>query len=67
MRRANSDTTPASPLNDPNHPIRKAIEGVREAANYEDEDVSPEATAEFAQEVQEAAEASTEAIEGGGE
>ena len=58
---------PASPLNDPNHPIRKAIEGVREAANYEDEDVSPEATAEFAQEVQEAAEASTEAIEGGGE
>ena len=58
---------PASPLNDPNHPIRKAIEGVREAANYEDEDVSPEATAEFAEEVREAAEASTEAIEGGDE
>jgi len=58
---------PASPLNDPNHPIRKAIEGVREAANYEDEDVSPEATPEFAEEVKEAAEASTEAIEGGDE
>ena len=58
---------PASPLNDPNHPIRKAIEGVREAASYEDEDVSPEATAEFAEEVKEAAEASTAAIEGGDE
>ena len=58
---------PASPLKDPNHPIRKAIEGVREAANYEDEDVSPEATVEFAEEVREAAEASTEAIEGGDE
>ena len=58
---------PASPLNDPNHPIRKAIEGVREAASYEDEDVSPDATYEFAEEVREAAEASTEAIEGSDE
>ena len=40
---------------------------MREAANYEDEDVSPEATPEFAEEVKEAGEASTEAIEGGDE
>ena len=58
---------PASPLNDPNHPIRKAIEGVREAASYEEDEVDPEATPEFAEEVREAGEASTEAIEGGGE
>jgi hypothetical protein len=54
-------------LNDPNHPIRKAIEGVREAASYEEEEVDPEATPEFAEEVREAGEASTEAIEGGDE
>jgi ribosomal protein S4 len=58
---------PASPLNDPNHPIRQAIEGVREAASYEEDEVDPEATPEFAEEVREAGEASTEAIEGGAE
>ena len=58
---------PASPLNDPNHPIRKAIEGVREAASYEEEEVDPGATPEFAEEVREAGEASTEAIDGGDE
>jgi len=59
---------PSSALNDPNHAIRKAIEGVREAAQYEDgEEVDPVATPEFAEEVREAGEASTQAIEGGDE
>jgi len=59
---------PRSALNDPNHAIRKAIEGVREAAQYEDdEEVDPVATPEFAEEVREAGEASTQAIEGGDE
>jgi small subunit ribosomal protein S4 len=58
---------PTSALNDTNHPIRKAIEGVREKAEYEDGEVDPEATPEFAEEVREAGEASTAAIEGGDE
>ena len=58
---------PSSALNNPNHSIRKAIEGVREKADYEDGEVDPEATPEFAEEVQEAAEASTAALEGGDE
>ena len=58
---------PSSALNDPNHPIRKAIEGVREKAEYEDGEVDPEASEEFAEEVREAGEASTAAIEGGDE
>jgi len=58
---------PSSALNNPNHSIRKAIEGVREKADYEDGEVDPEATPEFAEEVREAAEASTAALEGGDE
>src|SRR5210317_1361746 len=58
---------PTSALNNPNHSIRKAIEGVREKADYEDGEVDPEATPEFAEEVREAAEASTAALEGGDE
>ena len=58
---------PSSPLNDPNHAIRQAIEGVREKAEYAEEEVDPEATPAFAEEVREAGEASTAAIEGGDE
>ena len=58
---------PSSPLNDPNHAIRQAIEGVREKADYNEDEVDPEATPEFAEEVKEAGEASTQAIEGGAE
>lgn len=58
---------PSSALNNPNHSIRKAIEGVREKAEYEDGEVDPEATPEFAEEVREAGEASTAALEGGDE
>jgi hypothetical protein len=54
-------------LNDPNHAIRQAIEGVREKADYNEDEVDPEATPEFAEEVKEAGEASTQAIEGGAE
>jgi len=58
---------PTSALNDTNHPIRKAIEGVREKAEYEDGEIDPEATPEFAEEVREAGEASSAALEGGDE
>ena len=59
---------PSSDLNNPEHAIRKAIEGRREMAEYADDEVDPVATPEFAEEVKEAAEASNEAIkEGGGE
>jgi small subunit ribosomal protein S4 len=59
---------PSSDLNNPEHAIRKAIEGRREMAQYADDEVDPVATPEFAEEVKEAAEASNEAIkEGGGE
>lgn len=58
---------PSSALNNPNHPIREAIEGVRQKADYNEEEVDPEATAEFAAEVNAAAEASNAAVEGGDE
>lgn len=59
---------PSSDLNNPEHAIRKAIEGRREMAEYAGDEVDPVATPEFAEEVKEAAEASNEAIkEGGGE
>jgi len=47
---------PSSELNNPEHPIRKAIEGRREMAEYASEEVDPEATPEFAEEVKNAAE-----------
>ena len=47
---------PSSDLNDSEHPIRKAIEGRREMAEYASEEVDPEATPEFAEEVKNAAE-----------
>jgi len=47
---------PSSDLNNPEHPIRKAIEGRREMAEYASEEVDPEATPEFADEVKNAAE-----------
>ncbi len=57
----------SSPLNDPNHAIRQAIEGRREMAEYSEEGVDPEATPEFAEEVRVAAEASNEAVTQGGD
>jgi len=49
---------PSSPLNDPNHAIRQAIEGRRESAQYDaEEEIDPVATQEYADEVQAAAEA----------
>ncbi|MCH1540454.1 MAG: 30S ribosomal protein S4 [Candidatus Poseidonia sp.] len=59
---------PSSKLNNPEHKIRKDIEGRRESAEYNDEDdVDPVATPEFAEEVKEAAEASDAEITGGDE
>jgi small subunit ribosomal protein S4 len=42
---------PGSSLNNPDHQIRKMIEGRRESAEYAAEEVDPEATPEFAAEV----------------
>lgn len=56
---------PSSPLNNPEHAIRKAIEGRRESAEYEEDEVDPVATPEFAEEVQAAGEAAN--AEGGAE
>ena len=56
-----------SELNNPEHAIRKAIEGRREKAEYAVEEVDPEATPEFAAEVKAAAEAAPSAEEGGDE
>jgi small subunit ribosomal protein S4 len=58
---------PSSDLNNPEHAIRKAIEGRREMAEYADDEVDPVATPEFAEEVKEAAEASNEAVKKGGD
>lgn len=58
---------PSSDLNNPEHAIRKAIEGRREKAEYADDEVDPVATPEFAEEVKEAAEASNEAVKKGGD
>ena len=41
-------------MNNPEHAIRKAIEGRREKAEYAVEEVDPEATPEFAAEVKQA-------------
>ena len=57
---------PSSDLNDPDHPIRKAIEGRKEMAEYNAEEVDPEATPEFAEEVKAAAEEAP-SVEDGGE
>jgi small subunit ribosomal protein S4 len=60
---------PSSDLNNPEHEIRKAIDGRRELAEYAEEEVDPEATKPFADEVNEAAEvapsAETEVVDGG--
>ena len=58
---------PSSDLNNPEHAIRKAIEGRREMAEYAEDEVDPVATPEFAEEVKEAAEASNEAVKKGGD
>jgi small subunit ribosomal protein S4 len=59
---------PSSPLNNPEHAIRKAIEGRRESAEYnEEEEVDPVATPEFAEEVQAAGEAANAEQAGGAE
>ena len=57
----------SSELNNPEHAIRKAIEGRREKAEYAVEEVDPEATPEFAAEVKVAAEAAPSVEEGGDE
>ena len=56
---------PSSELNNPEHPIRKAIEGRKEMAEYNVEQVDPEATAEFAEEVKNAAEEAPSVDDGG--
>ncbi len=59
----------SSDLNDPEHQIRKAIDGRASSAEYavEDEEVDPEATAEFATEVKEAAAEAPSAEDAGGD
>ena len=47
---------PRSPLNDENHVIRQSILGLRESAEYAEEEVDPEFTQSEATEVNEAAE-----------
>ena len=54
-------------MNNPEHAIRKAIEGRREKAEYAVEEVDPEATPEFAAEVKQAAEAAPSVETGGDE
>jgi len=58
---------PGSSLNNPDHQIRKTIEGRRESAEYKAEEVDPEATPEFAAEVVEGAEAAPSAETTGGD
>jgi small subunit ribosomal protein S4 len=58
---------PGSSLNNPEHQIRKMIEGRRESAEYSAEEVDPEATPEFAAEVVEGAEAAPSAETTGGD
>ena len=58
---------PSSDLNNPEHPIRKAIEGRREMAEYASEEVDPEATPEFAEEVKNAAEEAPSVESDGGD
>ena len=54
---------PGSSLNNPEHQIRKTIEGRREKAEYASEEVDPEATPEFATEVVEGAKVAPSAEE----
>ena len=56
---------PSSELNNPEHPIRKAIEGRKEMAEYNVEEADPEATPEFAEEVKNAAEQAPSVDDGG--
>jgi small subunit ribosomal protein S4 len=56
-----------SSLNNPEHQIRKMIEGRRESAEYAAEEVDPEATPEFATEVVEGAKAAPSAETTGGD
>ena len=58
---------PSSDLNNPEHEIRKAIDGRREMAEYaaDEEEVDPEATKPFADEVNEAAATAPSAEDGG--
>jgi len=58
---------PGSSLNNPEHQIRKMIEGRRESAEYAAEEVDPEATAEFAAEVVDAAESAPSVETTGGD
>ena len=58
---------PGSSLNNPEHQIRKMIEGRRESAEYSAEEVDPEATPEFAAEVVEGAEAAPSVETTGGD
>lgn len=57
---------PSSALNNPEHTIRKAIEGRRESAEYNEEEVDPVATPEFAEEVEAAGEAANSETTNGG-
>ena len=59
----------SSDLNDSEHHIRKAIDGRASSAEYavEEEEVDPEATAEFAEEVKDAAAAAPSAADAGGD
>ena len=56
----------SSALNNPEHPIRKAIEGRIAEAGYDAEEVDPEASEQFSQEVIEGAQDAPSA-EGGDE
>jgi len=58
---------PGSSLNNPEHQIRKMIEGRRESAEYAAEEVDPEATAEFAAEVVDGAESAPSVETTGGD
>ena len=58
---------PGSSLNNPEHQIRKTIEGRRESAEYAAEEVDPEATPEFATEVVEGAKVAPSAETTGGD
>ena len=54
-----------SELNNPEHPILKAIDGRKDMAEYNVEEVDPEATPEFAEEVKNAAEQAPSVDDGG--
>ena len=58
---------PGSSLNNPDHQIRKMIEGRRESAEYAAEEVDPEATPEFATEVVDGAKSAPSVATTGGD